>query len=280
MKQLPAPKKQSTNEQLAQEAFELPLVRQRLTSLQSSEVCHLNVNVPSAVAMGLKAAPHVAEHAHQFHRSMTTTEFRDLLATEEHAWALRHAHSIYLALSRPPQLSASAEDQLTDLRDSFLRVSERCAHNCQVDDAPLRQLSQVNDYSGLASDVITLAHFMKNNWLVIGCHTKHKPADLERAVRLAELVFQFPTTPEQKLAVNRASDTRARAFTLFFRSYDQTRRVLCYLLRDKVVRIAPSLTSGLYALDDEFRFAPQVRPFDDDQEVLRAQERIVEQMRR
>lgn len=243
--------------------------------LPSHQLLQINFNITVAVALVLHSVPGIELFRSQIKETCVTFDILHLDLLEENTWALRHAHSLYLRETCPLHISASVTAELSAFRDSFFRDAAVYAKACEIDAAPVNQLSYVNEHRQLASDVIALATVIKDN-LAVFKNCERTSAELDRALSLAELLLRANAELELAPAAIAAANDRARAFTLFFQAYEEVRSAVQYVRRnhDDGDYLAPSLFVPLYSQEAHHRTLARLMPFEDDLEMAEQARRV------
>jgi len=102
-------------------------------------------------------------------------------------------------------------------------------------------------YKNVASDLQIVAQALKTNWAKIEGKCATSQAEVEHALKLAARLLRIAGQREQSTeALDQATDTRNRAFTLLAEGYEDAQRALGYLRfeQDDANDIAPALYAG------------------------------------
>lgn len=233
------------NEELADRIF--ARMRPELMALPANGLLNLRLNVVTVVTTVLGCVPRIRELRPEIVDELPRFDLRFLDELEDDAWVLRHAHTLYLACSRPPSCEPEMVEEATTLREQLLNDGNSMADRRIVDKTRLRNVSCLNGYRNLAVDLGILASVLKDSWPRIEGKTAVTPQDLSRAQLLSETFIRVAGRRDKKGdAVAIATLDRRRAFTLLSTAYTQVRRAVLYLRWQdgEGDRIAPSLFAG------------------------------------
>jgi hypothetical protein len=226
------------------EAYEQTLAEIR--AVPESELAIINVDIPSAITTVSGALPEIQALRS---RIAQMPEFDLARFDKLHTYALAagYAHALYMLASAPTEsideLSASA----AALRELLFADATSLATHGVIDGEKLKELKGPLGFRNQAFDLLALSAHLRANWAAIAGRTPLQMADLDKAVTLSNRLVTAVGLREQGPAiVAEAQDNRHRAFTLFFSTYDDTRRAISFLRwkEDDVDSIAPSLYAG------------------------------------
>ena len=116
-----------------------------------------------------------------------------------------------------------------------------------MDGQRLAELKKVPGYRALASDVLALVALFKQHWSVLENKTPVTLAALNDAGnRAVELLAAVGMREQGPIPTGEAARLRQKAYTLFVRAYEDTRRAVVYLRAadGDADEIAPSLYAG------------------------------------
>lgn len=233
------------NEELAEQIFER--MQPELAALTTEKLLNLRVNVVTVVSTVLGCLPRIVEFRARLVKALPEFDVRNLDILEDCAWVLRHAHTLYLACSRPPSCAPEEVQEAATLREQLLNDAHSMTERRIIDPTRLRNVSCLNGYRNLAMDLAILASVLKDSWQQIVGKCPVTLDDLARAGRLSEQFTRVAGRRDKKVAsVAKATLDRRRAFTLLSMAYNETRRSVVYLRwheRDSD-QIAPSLFAG------------------------------------
>lgn len=156
----------------------------------------------------------------------------------------RHDSERHEAILAPfsPDGREQAATQGHDARDATALAKRRI-----LDENQVNKLRGGSGYKTVAFEVVGLVGLLREHWNEIKGRSALQPEELERAGRRAqELVTAVGLREQSPAMVSAAAAVRQRAYTLFFRAYDDVRRALTYLRWHEGGgdSIAPSLFVG------------------------------------
>lgn len=149
---------------------------------------------------------------------------------ELYTLAVTHAHTQYLGADTPAEAIPELSEQAAKTRELLLSDAMALAKRGHLNPAKLQEPKGTNGYRNTASDVLTLAGILRDNWSRFSGKTCVTLEELDSAeslgYRLLNAIGFRDQAPGTVVAV---ALTRQRAYTLFANAYDQVRRAVCYL---------------------------------------------------
>jgi hypothetical protein len=221
-------------------------VEAEIHAVPESELLHLNLDIPSAVATVLGALPEIQE-LHDEMAGLSGFDIARISRLRTYAWALGHAHAMHRAAIAPPDSVAELAERAADLREILHADATALAKRGHLEEASVAKLKSGLGYKNLAIDLVGLVGLFRDHWDGISSKTAVEPAELEEAGQLAQRLITTVGLREQAPAViEAASLTRQKAFTLLAKAYDDARRAVTFLRwhEGDVDSIAPSLYAG------------------------------------
>lgn len=216
-------------------------------ALELDDVTRVNLDVPSAVATVLGALPEVMALRPDVEKHLPTFDVGHFDRLQMYTMALSHAfaqsRSSITETDKLPELNAEG----TRLRDNFRADMATLARRGLVNPDSLIRCKGYSGYKNVATELQVLAILGRASWRAIEGKCGISVEELDRADKIAAHMLRLVGLREQapEIAAVAAAD-RDRAFTLFFRSYDQVRRAVMYLRWDEndADEIAASLYGG------------------------------------
>jgi hypothetical protein len=164
---------------------------------------------------------------------------------ETYTTAMAHAHTLFMAASRPPEPVTELVRQCAEMREVLLSDAQALAKRSIIDGSRLKDLKGNNSHRYTAFDVFTLVQIFRENGEKIQGKTAVEPAELDRGQQLAQDLTRALGEREQAPeALESAIDVRDRAFTLFIRNYGDVQHAIYYLEPQRLDEIAPTVYSG------------------------------------
>jgi hypothetical protein len=209
-------------------------------------VLPINVDIPRAVSVAVRAAPHLLALRPRFVEELPKHPVHLLDKLVTYALAAWYAHLLALPAAGQDTLK-QIKEEAAKLRETLLVAAEALGHKGVVDAARVATIRSGQGDLDTANDLTMLAALFAEAWDVVKNKTAVEWAEVERASNLGpELLIALgardqPTMPSPKAAD--PAERRARAFTLLVKAYDTCRRAATYLRWEEgdADIIAPSL---------------------------------------
>lgn len=224
----------------------LDAVREEALAIPVPELVPVRVDITAATIVALGAAPEVRVHREALRAAFGEEAVRSVDRLEAVARAAAQAHAEYAALGSPVDLEPLVRDVI-DARTMLLTDAESLATRKLIGRKEIEQLAGGQAYLDRYHDVLQLLGVFRAHWAAIESQTPLTLADLDRAQAAVDRFSaalglrsqaDVGTTPPERL--------RAGVYTLFFRTYDEVRRMVAHLRwhEGDADRIAPSLFAG------------------------------------
>lgn len=241
----PSPKKPSAPDTAAAAYNE---VQPEIDAMSGDDLATINLDIPQAVSSVLGILPKIAPLREAIVVNLPTHPIKTFDKLGTYALAAWYSHLLAL----PPASSSSPIKTLLDeagpLRENLLSDAEALAKRKVIDASVTEEIRSGQGNIDMANDLVALAALFSNNWSEVKGKTAATEAEVERAGQLGPLLLAALGVREQGAAVApvEAAAKRARAFTLFVRAYDETRRAVTYLRwhEKDADELAPSLYKG------------------------------------
>jgi hypothetical protein len=222
------------------EAYER--VRAEIEAVPASEVSVVNIDILIGVTTVLGSLPKLRQLRPQL-AAIPGFDIPRFDRLEPIARALGHTHTLLLRSSARPPIAELVE-QAVKLREVLLMDATALATRGLLDSAALRGLKGAVGYRNLAFDLGALSNLLLQVWSQVRGKCAVQESELSLARTLADrLLTAVGRRQFESPAQSAATLTRARAFTVFVKSYDQIRRAVTYLRwdEDDANEFAPSL---------------------------------------
>jgi hypothetical protein len=233
-----------SEEALASETYERLLPE--LQALSLDELVNINLDIPSAVMTTLGALPEIRAFRTEI-LALPNFDGKAFDKLEDYAFALQHAHTLFLMATQPTKELDVLTEEATALRETLLMDASALAHRGHINGNRLNELQGAHGFRNLATDLGLLVGVLREAWPQIQGRSSVQVAELDHAVRVAQRVLRLAGLREQgPEAVASVTDMRMRAFTLFSRTYDDARRAITFLRWSigDADKICPSLYAG------------------------------------
>lgn len=226
----------------------LALIKSEMAALAPSDFATINVDIPQSVAVVLGVVPHLTELRAQLVKALPQHPIAGFDKLETYALATYHAHILWL----PPETSANRVaallEEATPLRENLLSDAEALARRKLLDPDVVLEIRADQGNIDKANDLVALSALFTTQWDAIKDKTAATEEEVRRAGELGPLLLAALGIREHAVALapDAIADQRRRAFTLFFRTYDETRRAVSYLRwhEGDAEQITPSLYKG------------------------------------
>ena len=236
-------------------------VEAEIGQVQEREIVTVNLDIPVAVTIVLGSLPEIralrAELAEL--KGFDIARFDKL---RDYTLAVGHAHAMFRAANGPSDTLTELAEEVAELRDVLQADATALAKRRILDEQQVIQLRGGSGYKGIAFEVVGLVGLFRKHWEEIQGRCALQPEELEHAGRRAqELVTAIGLKEQGPAMVSAAMVVRQRAYTLFYKAYDDVRRAVAYLRwqTGDADKIAPSLFStrgGSRPVPDEVPTTP------------------------
>ncbi|MBL9026897.1 MAG: hypothetical protein JNL21_32175 [Myxococcales bacterium] len=219
-------------------------IKPELEAMDGKNLIGLNLDVAATVVTVLGCMPELRLLKSRLIEDLPKVDPNLFEKTEQYAYALRHADTLHTAASTPSEPIAEIAAQLKDIHGRLEADARALAQRKLIDPDRLAFLTGVRAFQSMTSDVFLLVELFRKNWSTIAGKTAVTADELDTAERLAERLDNAVGVREQGPAgVPEAAENRRKAFHLFMKAYDETRRVVGFLRwhEKDADTIAPSL---------------------------------------
>jgi len=218
-----------------------------MKALREEELLRPNIDVPSVIPRLLGALPALRSLRAEIARKLPEHDLTLLDNLETLTLALAHAHALTIGASgRPSEDLAALNADASELREGLLADARHLARHKLVDAGRLEEIRGLAGYKNVVFELMALAELLRQNWAAISGKTPLSLDQLDRAEHLAQKIIDQLAAREQQEGLAEAALFRQRAFTLFFRAYNETKRAVSYLRwnEDDVEAYCPTLSTG------------------------------------
>jgi hypothetical protein len=148
-----APRARETYQRLSEE----------IRSVPNSNLVAINIDVPTAVATALGVLPQIRQLRSRM-ANLPAFDVARFDKIEDYAFALAHAHTLYLAASAPAEPLEQLVSDGTTLRQVLLADGSALAARGFINGQRLKELRGSTGYLDLAFDLSALAAIMREAW--------------------------------------------------------------------------------------------------------------------
>lgn len=228
----------------AAEAF--AQARAEIGALDRAALVAINLDIPRAVAIAVAAIPHIAAQRPHIVEQLPKLDLRSVDKLGTYALAAWYAHLLALPTTTEAELAALLKEA-TPLREALLVAAEALAHKGLLDAKSVADIRAGQGNLDKANDLVALAALFSAAWPRVGQRTAIEQSEVERAAELGPAIL-VALGAREPLGVDvpdpsEPAEQRKRAFTLFYRAYEECRRAVSYLRwhEGDAESIAPSL---------------------------------------
>lgn len=218
-----------------------------MNALREEELLRPNIDVPFILPRLLGAMPALRSLRSEIAKKLPEHDLALFDNLETFTLALAYAHALTIAASdRPSEDLAALNTEASELREGLLADARHLARHKLVDAGRLDEIKGLVGYKNVAFELLALAALLRQSWAAISGKTPLSLAQLDRAEHLAQRIFNQLAAREQQEGVAEAASMRQRAFTLFIRAYNETKRAVSYLRwnEEDVDTYCPALSAG------------------------------------
>jgi hypothetical protein len=214
-----------------------------IAAIAPEQLAHLCIDVHDAVTTVLGAVPKIL----RLRQQVSVLPFFDVSAMDrllDCALALGHAHTLYLAESKPvARLPALKQRALVLRRDLRADMKVLIRRGLLPDDC-LANLHDSNNPCELAADLLLMVEVLRRHSSAIAGKSAIRASELNSTEQFAdELVQAIGEKMQKPKRRGDAALMRRKAFTLLVTTYEQVWRAVAFLRADygDAEEIAPSL---------------------------------------
>lgn len=215
-------------------------LRAQLEALPADQLEEIRVDIERAASVVLGSCSTIEKYRAPAAEQLgeATAAFFDALRPS--TIACMHAHVLYLTALRGGPVEELATE-LAQVRRVLRLEAEGLVEDGHVTASSLAELVGGTGYRVMSVDVLQLVAVFRASWVTLEAHTTVTSDELDRAESLAGALLT--ALGEQEKASTPQAELRQRAYTHFFRTYDEVRRALTFLCwrSGNVDAIAPSL---------------------------------------
>jgi hypothetical protein len=215
-----------------------------MMALDPKKVRRLNLDVTDVVTKAFGVLPRIRSLRPEFERVYREFDWSLLDRLDEYARALLYADAKFRTTALPRNDPAGLADEGKALRAVLLACLEACAKRGFVNPARWRHLEKTNGFVNLASDLGILVAVFSSEPALMQRQGLVTSTELTRAEYISRQLFEIAgRRRRRRQTVQKASDVRARAFTLLMRNYERVRLAVQYLRFEQgdADKIAPTL---------------------------------------
>jgi hypothetical protein len=206
-------------------------LEKELAALTQDQLAPIDIDIPQAVSIALGALPGIALLRGAMVEKLPAHPIDLTDKLETYALGAWYAHLLALPPAGPDNPVKPLLDEAVFLRANLLSDAEALARRGLIDAAVVEEIRKGQGDVDTANDLVALATLFTSSWQDIEHRTAATEQEIARAGDLGpELLAALgvmergPTSGPAEVAAR-----RQRAFTLFCRAYNETRRAVSYL---------------------------------------------------
>lgn len=202
----------------------------QMTALPEEELLRINVDLPTVIPRILGALPTLATLRPEMIRQLPEYDLSAVDNLRSLTLAMAHAHAASLMLSSPTEDIGALNTEGTELRELLLGDARNLARYKLLDGKRLDEVKSLVGYKNVAFDLIALAMLLRQNWPAVDGKTPTTLESLARAETIASQMLDILASRAQGEGdSDETTKLRQRAYTLFYRAYQETRRAVTFL---------------------------------------------------
>lgn len=210
-------------------------------------VDQINLDMESAYATAIASLPAIRAITTEIAGVLAKFDLSKLDKVEDYACAMKHAHHVVVVADAPAGSIVELNAEASALRDRFLLTAQFFAKLGVVSPVRLSDVTGRVGYKNVADDLDKLSLVLRDSWSAIEGKSPLTKEEIEKGRVLGKKLADAAAKRDKAPAVaGPALDDRARAFTLFVRTWDEIRAAVQYVRHKQgdADRIAPSLYAG------------------------------------
>jgi hypothetical protein len=222
-------------------------IEKEFASVAEADFVTINIDIPQAVSLALGTLEGLAPLRSAIVEQLPKYPIDSFDKLGTYALAAWYAHLLFINETAPKNAVKELMDEATPLRANLLRDAEAAAGRGLVPTRTVEEIRAGHGNIDTANDLVALSALFSDNWKGLQGKTAATTKEVARAGELGALLLVALGLREQtSTGPIPAADRRVRAFTLFFRAYDETRRAVNYLRwhEGDADELAPSLYKG------------------------------------
>lgn len=219
-----------------------------LAAMKVEEVLQVNVDIPRAVSIAVGAIPHIGKLRAEAAK-LPDFDIANIDRLGTYALGAWYAHLLALPAETESALNALLEEA-KPLREDMLLAAELLAKKGFFDKEVVKAIRAGLGNIDMANDLVALSALFTAGWSRVEHKSPVEWVEVERAAMLGPQILVALGERDQPVAQSADSadpnERRKRAFTLFYRAYDQCQRAVGYLRweEEDADAIAPTLFTG------------------------------------
>ena len=222
-------------------------IEPEFATVAESDLVAINIDVPQAVSLTLGVLDQLVSLRSAIVQQLPEHPIASFDKLRLYALAAWYSHLLYLNETAPKNTIRELSEEAAPLRTNLLRDAEAAAGRSLVPSKTVEEIRSGQGNIDTANDLVALSALFSDNWKALQGKTAATQKEVARAGELGALLLTALGVREQVgSGTLPAAEHRAKAFTLFFRAYNEARRAVHYLRwhEGDADDFAPSLYKG------------------------------------
>ncbi len=222
-------------------------IENEFASVAETDFVTINIDIPQAVSLALGTIEGLAPLRTAIVEQLPKHSISSFDKLGTYALGAWYAHLLFLNETAPKNTVKELVEEATPLRANLLRDGEAAAGRGLIPSKTVEEIRAGQGNIDAANDLVALSALFSDNWKTLQGKTAATSKEVTRAGELGALLLSALGVREHApMGPLPVADRRVRAFTLFFRAYDETRRAVSYLRwhDGDADDLAPSLYKG------------------------------------
>lgn len=201
-----------------------------LEALPADELTPVNLDVMASVNTAVGVIPELKNLRGLIAKELPGFNLKAFDKLHRYALAAAYAHAVHLAAVTPPDDLRPVFEEAVKLREVLLNDGTALVSRGLLNGDAFKNLKGAVGYKNVQLDLQVLVNVFKANWRAIEGRCGATVEELKRGEKLVAALIEIVGFREQGPAeAQKTADMRARAFTLFTRTYEEARRAVGYL---------------------------------------------------
>lgn len=225
----------------------LRAVQPEMAALEDGDLLPINLDVVWAVSTVLGRLPILRPMLPEITEHLPKFDVDSFDKLEQYALALNQANAIHRGTLAQRSSIAELGAEVTETRDRLFDDAKSLANYGLMNGERLKECKKAPGYRAAVTDVFTLVTLFKEYWSKIEGRTPTTEESLQKAgSRALELLGAVGEKELTQTTPAEAQLMRQRAYTLFFKAYEDTREVVRFLRRKESEAVKDSIVPSLF----------------------------------
>jgi hypothetical protein len=205
-------------------------MRAKIEAIPREEAMRVNVDITYAAGLGAWVSGRLDPLRPQLEQLSTFIDLQAINELGDRAHALAYAHGDFLFATTPQEPMADLHKEGAKLIDLFLLSASALSAQGLLPNERVALVRTPTGYRNASEHLTALTKLFKDYWAEIGVKTGVTMQQIDRGAVLAvQLLEGSIDRMHAPLNPTEATLARERAYTLFYRAYDELRRAVTFL---------------------------------------------------